>query len=196
MVSGTGISGTLTAFTTYTVTVTAKDSSGVNVGHGGDKFRVEIYNKWTMGANSIWNTVSGARQTLSATINAAMTDNGDGTYTYNFSVQLDGAVTIIVRLVNTGVVNWKWYSNPNFSGSPVKINTTSSVYFDANGQSSYFIPGQGENFSGIIYGSITPIASGVYTFTLIQDDGSQFIFNGGMYTKIEVLKINLNRTRN
>ena len=150
MVSGTGISGVLTAFTTYTVTVTAKDSSGVNVGHGGDKFRIEIYNKWTMGSNSIWNAVPGARQTLSATIKAAMTDNGDGTYTYNFSVQLDGEVTIIVRLVNTGVVNWKWYSSTNASGSPVKTNTTSNINFNFDGGAGSFIPGQGENLSGII----------------------------------------------
>ena len=120
-------------------------------------------------------------KTLSATIKAAMTDKGDGTYTYNFSVQLDGEITIIVRLVNTGVVNWKWYSNTNASGSPVKTNTTSNINFNTDGRAGNFIPGQGENFSAILYGSIAPIASGVYTFTLNSDDGAQMIFNGNTF---------------
>ena len=35
VISGTGISGPIVAFTTYTIIVTAKDSSGNNIGSGG-----------------------------------------------------------------------------------------------------------------------------------------------------------------
>ena len=114
VVSGTGISGNIIAFTTYSVLVTAKDSSGNNIGHGGDSFYVEIYNKWTVDSNMNWNTDAGARQTLTTPIKGAMTDNGDGTYSFSYSVVLDGAVTVVVKLENKGIINWRWYSNTVF----------------------------------------------------------------------------------
>jgi hypothetical protein len=41
----TGISSLIEAFTTQTITLVAKDSSGVDIGTGGEIFRVEIKNK-------------------------------------------------------------------------------------------------------------------------------------------------------
>ena len=52
--------------------------------------------------------MSGSKQTLSSPISGTFTDNGDGTYTYNYSVSLDGAITIIVKLVTSKGVDWKW----------------------------------------------------------------------------------------
>ena len=42
VVSGTGITGNIIAYTTYTITVTAKDSAGNNIGHGGDQFLLKF----------------------------------------------------------------------------------------------------------------------------------------------------------
>ena len=47
-----------------------------------------------------------------------MTDNGDGTYSYSYSVSNDGAVTVIVRLITGTGIKWVWYNNYSFSGSP------------------------------------------------------------------------------
>ena len=117
MVSGTGVSGSIVAFTTYTVTVTAKDASGANIGHGGDIFVIEINNQWTLDAWGSCLVNSGAKSTISSFISATMTDNGDGTYSYSYSVQNDGAITVLVKLLVNGLVNWAWYDNMSFSGS-------------------------------------------------------------------------------
>ena len=117
VVSGTGVSGSIVAFTTYTVTVTAKDASGTNIGHGGDIFVIEINNQWTLDAWGSCLVNSGAKSTISSFISATMTDNGDGTYSYSYSVQNDGAITVLVKLLVNGLVNWAWYDNMSFSGS-------------------------------------------------------------------------------
>ena len=58
-----------------------------------------------------------------------MTDNGDGTYTFNYSVPLDGAVTVVVQLLTAGAVYGEWFANTNWSGSPGLTNYTSDVNF-------------------------------------------------------------------
>ena len=144
VVSGTALSGSLIAFTTYTILVTAKDSTGTDIGHGGDMFIAEIYNKWTLDTGNYWNTVAGAKQTISSAISAPMTDNGDGTYSYSFSLQLDGAVTVITKLLTQGGVNWAWYPNTSLSGTPILYNTTSEIYFYVSEGS--FLPGGYRDF--------------------------------------------------
>ena len=109
--------------------MTAKDSSGTNVNHGGDTFFVKITNQCTQGSNFACTEVSGARQTLSSPIQGTMTDNGDGTYTFNYSVPLDGAVTVVIQLLTAGAVYGEWFANTNWSGSPGLANYTSDVNF-------------------------------------------------------------------
>ena len=181
VVSGTGISGNIVAFTTYTITVTAKDSSGNNIGHGGDQFFVEIYNKWTVDSNLNCNAVAGAKQTLSTPIKGTMADNGDGTYSFNYSVVLDGEVTVVVKLDYKGVVKWKWYSNYSLTEPPTLTSTLSQVYFFNDGTSPTIIPGQIDYFTAKIYGKIKPPSTGSYTFYAYQDDAAQMSINGNFY---------------
>ena len=174
VVSGTGVSGNLIAFNTYTVTVTAKDASGNYVGTGGDIFTIEIYNYWTLDSNLNWNEVFGAKQTLSAPIKATMTDNGDGTYSYNYSVLLDGAVTVIVKLNDGGIVNWKWYNNVDYTEPP----TTTSILTQLDFNYLDIFPGYLNEFTGKLSGTIKPPTTESYTFRLISDDWSKMTFNG------------------
>ena len=44
--------------------------------------------------------VAGAKQTIVTPIDQLMTDVGDGTYTQSFSVQINGALTIIIKLID------------------------------------------------------------------------------------------------
>ena len=95
--------------------MTAKDSSGNNIGIGGNYFAVEIYNKWTLDSSNNWNIVSGAKQTVSSTIKAQMTDNGDGTYSYSYSVQNDGAISIVIRMYTNSGISCSWYDIQDLS---------------------------------------------------------------------------------
>ena len=124
VVSGTGIASAITALTTYMVTVTARDSSNNNIGHGGDTFLIQISNKWTMSNAYNWDVVSGATNTVSNMIYEKMTDNGDGTYSYNYSVNNIGAITVIVKLANTHGLDWIWYSSFDWTGTPQLVNIT------------------------------------------------------------------------
>ena len=47
-----------------------------------------------------------------------MTDNGDGTYSYSYSVQNDGAISIVIRMYTNSGITCTWYDNQSFSGSP------------------------------------------------------------------------------
>ena len=181
VVSGTGISGSIVAFTTYTITVTAKDSAGNNIGHGGNQFVVEIYNKWTVDSNLNCNAVAGARQTLSAPIKGRMADNGDGTYSFNYSVVLDGAVTVVVKLDVKGVAYWKFYNNYSFTDPPYITTTQSQPRVENHDVPPYLIPGQLEYWTGIMYGKIKPSTTATYTFRAYQDDWSKIRFNGVQY---------------
>ena len=60
VVSGNGTSSVV-AFQTYRITVTAKDGAGNNIGQGGDKFNIGIFNQCTPNADFTWTKVTGAR---------------------------------------------------------------------------------------------------------------------------------------
>ena len=110
-----------------------------------------------------------------------MADNGDGTYSFNYSVVLDGAVTVIIKLDNKGVINWRWYSNLYFAEPATVVGTTPQLYFSGDYGYTTFIPGQVDYFTGKLTGKIKPPTSETYTFTILQNDWSQMSFNGYMY---------------
>ena len=51
-----------------------------------------------------------------------MTDVGDGTYTYSFSVQINGALTIIIKLIDAGGIYAEWYPNTLYTAPTEKVN--------------------------------------------------------------------------
>ena len=61
-----------------------------------------------------------------------MTDNGDGTYTYNYSVQNDGAIAVVVKLSKITGVDSLWYGSTDFTNL-VLANTTSQIGFQNDG---------------------------------------------------------------
>ena len=107
-----------------------------------------------------------------------MADNGDRTYSFNYSVVLDGEVTVVVKLDYKGVVKWKWYSNYSLTEPPTLTSTLSQVYFFNDGTSPTIIPGQIDYFTAKIYGKIKPPSTGSYTYYAYQDDAAQMSING------------------
>ena len=88
-ISGNGLQS-IAAGTVGTINVTSRDSSGNLVGTGGDTWIVKITNEWTKENDYTWVGVTGAANTLSSAISGIMTDKGDGTYTYSYTISTTG----------------------------------------------------------------------------------------------------------
>ena len=154
IVSGSGIATSIEAFKTYTVTVTARDASNNNVGHGGDIFYIQIKNKWTIDVYGVCTAVAGSKSTLSSLIKGVMNDNSDGTYSFDYSVSFDGAVTVIVELLTQGGVKAQWFPNLSYTLPTIKSNITSNINFYWTPGDPDFIPGLNYDFYSKIFWKI------------------------------------------
>ena len=166
VVSGNGTLSVI-AFQTNRITLTAKDSTGINIGHGGDMFYIRISNECTPNSDFTWTEVSGARQVLSSLIITTMIDNGDGTYYYDYSVQLDGTITVLVALKQNGAYSI-WYDNEKWSGSPSVYNVSSTI--DYNWGTGLVTPTNSDLVSVIFRFFITVPISDAYTFYSNSND--------------------------
>ena len=106
-VSGTGVINN-NALSTQTVTVVAKDSSGNNRNVGGDLFYIRVDNKSTWTSAFSCTLVVGAPTTITTPIFTLMTDQGNGNYVYNYSVNINGYLTgnlLIRAIISILIVN-------------------------------------------------------------------------------------------
>ena len=106
------------------VVLTAKDSSGNNIGIGGETVFIMISNEWTRGINMKWNVVAGATTVLSSQILTRMTDNGDGTYSYSYSVSVPGKITVWVFVAVRKGVAGEYFDNDSLTPPSVQNKTT------------------------------------------------------------------------
>ena len=156
--------------------LTARDASNNNVGHGGDTFYIEIKNKWTIDVYGVCKAVAGSKSTLSVPIKGVMVDNGDGTYSFDYSVSFDGAVTIITNLLAKGGVKAQWFSNTSLSPPAVQSNTISNL-------NTFWMPGDpvlfpGQNyFTSKFFGKLKSPTTETYSFLFKHDDGSSLSFD-------------------
>ena len=105
-----------------------------------------------------------------------MTDNNDETYSFSYSVTVDGAITVLIKLHNNGV-RAQWFANTSFIPPAVKTNTTSNIGITFSWGSN-FIPNTWYDFTGVLTAKVKAATRETYTFTFIADDGSQIFFNG------------------
>ena len=122
--------------------------------------------------------VAGAKQTIVTPIDQFMTDVGDGTYTQSFSVQINGALTIIIKLIDGNGVYWEWYANTSWSGTPQKKNITSNLYFYEPGINWVSLAGGDNYYTALFQSTIRLPTTEVYTFSVVQDNGARTIFDG------------------
>ena len=174
VVSGNGTLSVV-AFQTNRITVTAKDSTGANIGHGGDTFYVSIFNQCIPNFDFTWTEVSGARQVLSSQIMTIMKDNGDGTYSFDYSVQLDGAITVLVALKQNGAYS-TWYDNNLWSGSPSVYNVSSKI--DFNWGTGLITPTSSDHVTSIFTFKIIAPTSDTYILSTYSDDDCSLYVDG------------------
>ena len=70
-----------------------------------------------------WDPISGATSVLSSQIIAKMTDNGDGSYSYSYSIGKLGNITVSIILMTHIDVIGTYFNTTNLSGP---IYTTNS----------------------------------------------------------------------
>jgi hypothetical protein len=161
---------------TYTVTVIARNSSGSNRGVGGDPFYIKINNQCNLDDNFDCNVVDGAEATISSPIFAAMTDHGNGNYSYSYTVNNDGMLTIAVLLMQQNTILVEYYPNYSLSDSPTATFWESTINYNW-GSGSVF--GLGSDSVSLRFTSYfkAPV-TGTYIFYLDSDDGSTVTLGG------------------
>ena len=186
MISGTGITniknylGTTTfeTNTQVTITVTAKDSFGANIITGDEVIYVEITNACTKGFNFACVPDTGAYTVLTSSISAQMTDNSDGTYTYNYQVTRPETITVAVLLYTQGRVYNEFFPNVDESGNNEYIGTWSNINLRHGVQNVY--PGRSTQLSANFYFRFKSPTTGTLTFTVTVDD-TVFMYIGNIF---------------
>jgi len=156
------------AFQTNRVTVIAKDSAGNNIGTGGDVFRIGIFNQCTPTGYFDCAQVPGSKNIVGSPIIANMADVGDGSYYYDYAVQLDGVLTIQVLLL-TPNIKGEFFNNDNWSGTPAVTNYTKTIDYDWG--DGNITPQRDDNVTAKFSFTLRPPATNLYTIR-IQPDGN------------------------
>jgi hypothetical protein len=105
------------AYKSYTVTVQAKDAAGNNRTEGEDIFWIHIDNQCIKDDMFECEDVANQRVVLQTEIDAQMTDNLDGTYSYTYSTQIDGTITLYVLLYTQFGVYAEFFNNDQNTGT-------------------------------------------------------------------------------
>ena len=151
--------------------MTAKDSSGTNIGVGGDIFFIEITNAWTKGSNYECAANSGRETVLASDLVHQMTDNLDGTYTYNFSVSRPGQITVSILQYTLGGVYQEYYASNNFNGNNA-YNSTISDNINFDWGSGIIYSSRAIDVSAKFYFRFKAPISDIITFYIYVDDNT------------------------
>ena len=129
---------------------------------------VEITNSWTKGNNYSCIATPGRETVLVSDIIQQMTDNLDGTYTYNYSVSRPGQITVSVLQYTQGGVYQEFFPNSGRTGDNQLNGTTSQINFNY-GQGDIY-PGHPDGVSIGFYFIFKAPITGSVTFELFVDD--------------------------
>jgi len=129
-IEGDGVVPTI-AKKAHTVKVTAKNYSRVDIGTGGAVFYIQVTNHCTFTSNFECTAVGSAETTIHTDIFQQMTDNGDGTYTYDYIAEGDGKVTIVVILMNQGMIYSQYWTSNGLSGTPALTTYATRYIFNS-----------------------------------------------------------------
>ena len=71
-----------------------------------------------------WATVSGATTVVTSKTVGQMTDNGDGTYSYSYTLSVPGKITVsVIVAVRKGVAG-EYFNNPSLTPPSIQNLTT------------------------------------------------------------------------
>ena len=106
---------------------------------------------------------------LTSDIVAQMTDNHDGTYTYNYSVTRPGQITVSVLHYTNGGVYQEFFPNQYLSGNNGSNGTRSDINVDWGGGAVY--SSISDNVSAKFYFRFkAPITGSLVFYVGVDDD--------------------------
>ena len=115
-------------------------------------------------------------------IRKKMTDNGDGTYTADYTVPSGGTFTVSVDLTLTGGLKAEYFSSPAWTGTPTITRIDPTVYF--NWGSSFPTTPAIDWVSARWSGILAPPYSETYTFSFQCDDYAEFYLDGSLRKQV------------
>ena len=110
--------------TEVSVTVTAYDTANARITTGGEKLAIDVHNECTLDSKKTCESVASAAKTIAKTINQAMTDNSNGTYTAKFKTESNGGkLTVVAYQIRTAGFrpSTYFYESANFQGTSMNI---------------------------------------------------------------------------
>ncbi len=103
-----------------------------------------------------------------------MTDNGDGTFSSDYTVSVAGAVTVSVELLKAGGIYAEYFNNQFLSGAPVASQIESEI--NHNWYEGQVTPLTNNDYvSAHWYGKIYIPATDSYTFYISADDSANLL---------------------
>lgn len=113
-----------------------------------------------------------------------MTDNGDGTYSYSYTVNQSGEITVLILMQTSGVYG-EFYDNYEMTGPVFSSNMSSIIYYTFD---QIVVNGKTEYVSSIFTTSLLAPSSGEYYIQVDFDDGMQVQFENDIkYAGLNVL---------
>ena len=106
-----------------------------------------------------------------------MTDNGDGTYTADYTVPSGGTFFVSVELFQAGGLNAEYFNNLSWTGSPAVNKVDPTIDF---GYSNFFKT-QPTNISVRWSGILVPPYTESYTFYMFGDDFMEVYINDVLF---------------
>lgn len=174
-VSGNGVAN-FVALSEKTVTVQAKTSGGANISTGGDLFYIQISNECTKTTNFKCTVVGGADNTITTPIFTEMTDNNDGTYTYKWTPDNEGKLSIVVVKMNRYLVLGNYYNSQTITGTAVVTNYSSHINYNWGGYD--VTPGRGDYVSSRYDTYLKAPYTGTIRFYLSMDNEAALRVDG------------------
>ena len=116
-----------------------------------------------------------------------MTDNGDGTYSYSFSIARPGIITVAIKLNDSSGVYWEYFANTNLAGSVMYTDTRSNINIPMGYQDIY--PGRAVDVSAYFYFSFKAPITGTITFSIEVDYTIKMYISNTILLMCKIYKI-------
>jgi len=163
------------ALSSVQIRVIAKDSGWDLISTGGETITIELHNEWIVNTVLDWIEVSGAKQIFVTPVVATMTDLGNGTYIYDYTMLIDGKITILVYTVDIGADSY-FYDNYLLTEPYHTYNKSTTINYDWD--IGAVVNGVGDFVSAKFEFSLKAPTTEAYTIWVHSDDGARIWING------------------